>query len=70
MARNSAAVLSSNISHFDVPDISQVLQDAWKLVEHMDVSKEDFAAFTFGNAVTPWTGLNPNFFKGTWLKPP
>ena len=59
------ALLSSDISHFDVPDMRAVLQEAWELVEHMEMSEADFAAFTFGNAVKLWTGLNPDFFKGT-----
>ncbi|MGH7965878.1 MAG: amidohydrolase family protein [Candidatus Binatia bacterium] len=59
------ALLSSDISHFDVPDMTEVLEEAWELVEEKGVSEEDFRAFTFGNAVKLWTGLNPDFFTGT-----
>ena len=59
------AVLSSDISHFDVPDMTEVLEEAWELVAERGMSEEDFHAFTFGNAVKLWTGLNPDFFKGT-----
>jgi predicted TIM-barrel fold metal-dependent hydrolase len=59
------AVLSSDISHFDVPDMTQVLEEAWELVAEKGMSEEDFSAFTFGNAVNLWTGLNPRFFDGT-----
>jgi hypothetical protein len=59
------AVLSSDISHFDVPDMTEVLEEAWELVEDRGMSEEDFYAFTFGNAVNLWTSLNPDFFKGT-----
>jgi hypothetical protein len=45
------AVLSSDISHFDVPDMTEVLEEAWELIEEKDLSEEDFHAFTFGNAV-------------------
>jgi hypothetical protein len=59
------AVLSSDISHFDVPDMTEVLEEAWELVEKRGMSEEDFYAFTFANGVSLWTSLNPNFFKGT-----
>ncbi len=59
------AVLSSDISHFDVPDMTEVLEEAWELVEDKGMSEEDFHAFTCGNAVKLWAGLNPDFFKGT-----
>jgi predicted TIM-barrel fold metal-dependent hydrolase len=59
------AVLSSDISHFDVPDMTEVLEEAWELVEEHGMSEEDFYAFTFGNAVRLWAALNRDFFKGT-----
>jgi hypothetical protein len=64
------AVLSSDISHFDVPDMTQVLEEAWELVEDKGMSEEDFHAFTFGNAVHLWASLNPDFFKGTAVEKP
>lgn len=59
------AILSSDISHFDVPDMTEVLQEAWELVEEKGMAEEDFQAFTFGNAVKLWASLNPDFFTGT-----
>jgi hypothetical protein len=59
------AVLSSDISHFDVPDMTEVLEEAWELVEEKGMSEEDFYAFTFSNAVKLWASLNPDFFTGT-----
>jgi len=59
------AILSSDISHFDVPDMTEVLEEAWELVEEKGMSEEDFQAFTFGNAVKLWASVNPDFFKGT-----
>ena len=59
------AVLSSDISHFDVPDMTEVLEEAWELVEEKGMSEEDFHAFTFGNAAKLWATLNSDFFKGT-----
>ena len=59
------AILSSDISHFDVPDMTEVLEEAYELVEEKGMSEEDFQAFTFGNAIKLWASLNPDFFKGT-----
>lgn len=62
------AILSSDISHFDVPDMTEVLEEAWELVEEKGLSEEDFHAFSFGNAVRLWASLNPDFFKGTTVE--
>jgi len=59
------AILSSDISHFDVPDMTEVLEEAWELVEEKGMSEKDFHAFSFGNPVRLWASLNPDFFKGT-----
>jgi hypothetical protein len=59
------AVLSSDISHFDVLDMSEVLEEGWELVEEKGMTEEEFHAFTFGNPVKLWASLNPDFFKGT-----
>ena len=59
------AVLSSDSSHFDVPDMTEVLEEAWELVEEKGLSEEDFYAFTFSNAVKLWASLNPDFFTDT-----
>jgi predicted TIM-barrel fold metal-dependent hydrolase len=59
------AILSSDISHFDVPDMTEVLEEAWELVEEKGMAEEDFQAFCFGNAVRLWASLNSDFFKGT-----
>jgi hypothetical protein len=59
------AILSSDISHFDVPDMTEVLEEAWELVEEKGMSEEDFHAFSFGNPVRLWASLNPDFFKDT-----
>ena len=60
-----SAILSSDISHFDVQDMTQVLAEAWELVEEKRMTEEDFHAFSFGNAVELWSSLNPDFFAGT-----
>lgn len=58
-------VLGSDISHFDVTDAAEVLEEAWEMVEHHLVTEADFREFTFSNAVALHGGMNPEFFRGT-----
>jgi predicted TIM-barrel fold metal-dependent hydrolase len=58
-------VFSSDFTHFDVPDFSEVIPEAYELVEHGCVTEEDFKEFTFTNAARLHTRNNANFFKGT-----
>ena len=46
-------------------DMSEVLEEAWELVEHGLIDERDFRQFTFENAARLHTALNPDFFKGT-----
>src|SRR6266566_5346915 len=59
------AIYSSDIGHFDVPNMLQVLPEAWELVEDELISTDDFRDFTFTNAVKLWGTQNPRFFDGT-----
>lgn len=59
------AVFGSDIGHFDVPDIAEVLEETWEPVEEGDWSAEDFRDFVFANPARMWAGQNPDFFKGT-----
>ena len=59
------AVFSSDIGHWDVPDMTEVTEEAYELVEHGAITEDDFRAFVFTNPTTLWTGMNPGFFKGT-----
>jgi predicted TIM-barrel fold metal-dependent hydrolase len=59
------ALFGSDIGHFDVPDMGEVLPEAFELVEEGLITSEDFRDFVFGNAVRFWSRGNPNFFKGT-----
>jgi predicted TIM-barrel fold metal-dependent hydrolase len=59
------AVLSSDIGHFDVPDIADVLAEAYEMVEHQLISADDFRDFTFTNPARFWTAANAEFFQGT-----
>jgi predicted TIM-barrel fold metal-dependent hydrolase len=58
-------IFSSDVGHFDVVDMSEVLEEAHELVEDGLVSDEDFREFVFANPVRLHTALNPDFFKGT-----
>ncbi len=59
------AIFSSDIGHWDVPDMTKVVEEAHELVDKGVLSAEDFRDFVFTNPVTLWTALNPDFFKGT-----
>jgi predicted TIM-barrel fold metal-dependent hydrolase len=59
------ALFGSDIGHFDVPDMGDVLPEAYELVEESLITREDFRDFVFGNAVSFWAGVNPDFFQGT-----
>src|SRR5437899_10463750 len=59
------AVLGSDIGHFDVPDMMDVIPEAYELVDDGVITPEDFRDFTFTNAVRLWGTQNPKFFEGT-----
>ena len=59
------AVFSSDIGHWDVPDVTAVTEEAYEMVEHGVITEADFRDFVFTNPTTLWTGMNPDFFKGT-----
>ncbi len=59
------AFFSSDIGHFDVPDMTEVVPEAYELVEHGLLNDDDSRDFVFANAVRFWGELNPDFFKGT-----
>ena len=59
------AVFASDIGHWDVRDIRDVVPEAYELVEHGHIAPEQFRAFVFGNPVRLWAGGNPDFFRGT-----
>lgn len=58
-------IFSSDVGHFDVVDMSEVLEEAYELVEHGLISSENFRAFVFTNAASLHTSLKADFFKGT-----
>jgi len=59
------AIFSSDIGHWDVPDMREVLPEAYALVETGVLGEEAFRDFVFANAASLWAGVNPGFFAGT-----
>src|SRR5690606_21816938 len=59
------AMFSSDIGHWDVPDMTRVLEEAWELVEEELLDEDEFRDFVFTHAATLHGGMNPDFFKGT-----
>jgi hypothetical protein len=59
------AMFSSDIGHWDVPDMARVLEEAYELVERELLDDDDFHDFVFAHAATLHGGMNPDFFKGT-----
>jgi hypothetical protein len=55
----------SDISHFDVPVMANVLAEAHESVEHGHMSAEHFRDFVFTNPVSFYADSNPDFFAGT-----
>jgi predicted TIM-barrel fold metal-dependent hydrolase len=58
-------VFSSDLSHWDVPEMAGVLPEAFELVEEGLLSEEDFSEFVFENPARMLLGQNPDFFVGT-----
>jgi predicted TIM-barrel fold metal-dependent hydrolase len=62
------AIFSSDIGHWDVPDMERVLPEAWELVERQLLDERDFRDFTFAFPASHWQAANPRFFDGTVLE--
>jgi predicted TIM-barrel fold metal-dependent hydrolase len=58
-------MFSSDIGHYDVLDMSQVVAESFELVERGLIDEEQYVEFTFSNVVDLHTRLNPSFFEGT-----
>ncbi|HEY6421585.1 MAG TPA: amidohydrolase family protein [Candidatus Binataceae bacterium] len=61
-------LLGSDIGHFDVVNMNEVLQEAYELVDDGLITGKDFREFVFGNPIRFWAEGNPDFFKGTVLE--
>jgi predicted TIM-barrel fold metal-dependent hydrolase len=61
------AVFSSDSGHWDVPDIGQVLTEAYEGVDRGVLSEDDFRRFVFETSYRFYAG-DPGFFTGTVLE--
>ena len=59
------AVYGSDIGHWDVTVMSDILHEAHEPVDKGLITKKDFRDFVFGNPARLWTATNPDFFRGT-----
>jgi predicted TIM-barrel fold metal-dependent hydrolase len=58
-------ILGSDISHWDVPDMTEPVAEAYELVERGLITEADFRDLTFTNPVLLHAGANPDFFAGS-----
>ena len=58
-------MLSSDIGHWDVVDMTEVLEEAYELVEEGVLSDDDLRDFLFTNPARMFGQINPDFFAGT-----
>ncbi len=59
------AILGSDIGHWDVPDMTKVMVEAYEMLDDGFLDEADFRDFTFANVSRMHTGMNRDFFKGT-----
>ena len=58
-------IFGSDISHWDVPDMTEPVAEAFELVERGVIGVTEFREFMFLNPVRLHAGANPRFFDGT-----
>ena len=62
------AIFASDIGHWDVRDMRDVVAEAFELVEHGHIDEAQFRDFVFTNPVELWSATNPDFFTGTSIE--
>jgi len=65
MGAGLGAIYSSDIGHFDLPDMRDAAREAYELVEDGLITEDDFRDFVFVNPARAKAEVNPDFFKGT-----
>jgi hypothetical protein len=60
-----SAIFGSDIAHWDVPDMAEVLGESWELVDHELITTDDYRDFVYANVARFFTKANPAFFNGT-----
>ncbi len=58
-------VFGSDIAHWDVPDMTEPVAEAYELVERGLIGSREFRELMFLNPVRLHAGRNPKFFEGT-----
>ena len=58
-------MLGSDIAHWDLPDVTEVLEEAYEMVERGSIDEAAFRDFVFTNPARFYTGTNPAFFEDT-----
>jgi predicted TIM-barrel fold metal-dependent hydrolase len=59
------ALFGSDIGHWDVPLMEDLLEEVYEPVEDGLLNEADLRDFVFTNPVRLWTSTNPRFFDGT-----
>jgi predicted TIM-barrel fold metal-dependent hydrolase len=59
------AMLGSDVGHFDLPQMTKVLAEAYELVERELITPDEFRDYTFTHAASAHLAMNPDFFRGT-----
>ena len=59
------ALLSSDIGHWDVTDMADVVSESYELVENGFVTPQQWRQIVFENPVELYCRANPHFFDGT-----
>ena len=58
-------ILGSDLGHWDVHNMAEVLPEAYELVEHELLDRSDFREFVCDNTIKLHGSMNPSFFDGT-----
>jgi predicted TIM-barrel fold metal-dependent hydrolase len=58
-------MLGSDMAQWDLPDVTEVLEEAYEMVERGWIGEAAFRDFVFTNPARFYTGTNPAFFEGT-----
>lgn len=58
-------IFGSDISHWDVRDMTEPVEEAYSLVEDGLIGEHEFRELTFVNPARLHAGMNPEFFAGT-----
>jgi predicted TIM-barrel fold metal-dependent hydrolase len=58
-------IFGSDISHWDVPDMTEPVEEAYELVADGLIGEEEFRELMFLNPARLHAGMNPEFFAGT-----